>query len=47
LRERLGSLGVKFHFDGYGAYIFHDEGLIPFYIAMFRKETLKTEEKND
>ncbi|HPO27695.1 MAG TPA: transcription antitermination factor NusB [Petrotogaceae bacterium] len=47
LRERLGSLGVKFHFDGYGAYIFQDEGLIPFYIAMFRKETLKTEEKND
>ncbi|HQI79582.1 MAG TPA: transcription antitermination factor NusB [Petrotogaceae bacterium] len=47
LRERLDSLGVKFHFDGYGAYIFQDEGLIPFYIAMFRKETLKTEEKND
>ena len=47
LRERLDSLGVKFHFDGYGAYIFQDEGLIPFYIAVFRKETLKTEEKND
>ena len=47
LRERLASLGVKCHFDGYGAYIFQDEGLIPFYIAVFRKETLKTEEKND